>query len=383
MKRTIFTVFCVVAGYLSTYSQIMQASIGVGTTNTRIKIYVRPQTAVNGNIATFQFDVAILSSVTPVPTLSFVGTPAFGSGWVIGTPYVEGGFRHYDLTSAAGGTLVLGANTELEVMQLGFSGGPVTANDVSLVTLNGGGVTTGNALFQCTGAASSNSVAGVNGLYYNRGGVTVTNVDSYGGAGTSSATISGIILPLSWLSFDAVKQGNDALLNWKVSNEETNEHYELQRSLNGTDFVTISRLTKTGTGNSTKAYSYTDAGVNALGSSIVYYRLKQVDFDGRISFSETRIIKLGKGNGEVSIFPNPAKDGFYVNVPLTNTDRSIVKMNLLTLSGQLVKSKEISALLASNYYFDIKETNLAAGQYNLQIILDGKVITTKKLMINQ
>ena len=65
------------------FGQIMQASIGPGSTATRIKVYVQPTSAVNGVLSTFQFDIAVPSTVTPIPSVAVVGTPAFGITWNI------------------------------------------------------------------------------------------------------------------------------------------------------------------------------------------------------------------------------------------------------------------------------------------------------------
>jgi hypothetical protein len=374
MKRILFTVFCALTTCFNGYAQIIEASIGPGTTSNRIKIYVRPTLALAaGNISTFQFDVAINASIAPIPNLNFVGVPAFGSGWVIQPSYVEDGFRHFEVVSALGGPLTLGTGIELEVMQLEFSGGPVTSNDVSLYTLPLGGAT-GNALFLCTGAA--NSIEGQ--LYYNRGGVTVINNLSYTGTLPSSATLSGTVLPQNWLSFNVIKQGNDGLLNWSVANDEDNHHYELQRSINGTsDFKAISTVNK----SASTDYKYTDVNINNLGATTLYYRIKQVDVNGRASYSDIRQLRLDVKGNQISVFPNPVEKGFYVNIPFTNTDNKKVRLNLVAATGQTVVSREITTAQASNYYFDIRDKNLAAGSYNLQIVFDDKTMETKKLSI--
>lgn len=382
MKRLLLIGVCGLVFTASSLSQpVMQASFGPGTNTNRVKIYIRPTLAlVTANISTFQFDIAIAAGITPIPTLSFVGVPAFGAGWVISPPYVEDGFRHYDIVSAIGGLMTLGAGVELEVMQLEFSLGPAFPNNAALYTLPGGGITTGNGLFLCTGAA--NSVEGQ--LYYDRGGVTVINNLSYTGPDPSSATISGVTLPIKWLAFNAIRQNNDALINWSVSDEETNHHYELMRSLNGYDFSPIATINKTGSGNGIQNYAYTDQGITALGSPIIYYRLKQVDIDGKLSYSEIRKINISLRSDIITVYPNPVKDGFYVSIPgLQQSTQKNIKLVLTSSSGQLVQTREISSLQATNYYFDVKGVALAGGNYSLQIIKDGVTLDKKQLFINR
>lgn len=373
MKKAISVLFFLAVFSVSAFAQTMQASIGAGSSGTRIKLYIRPTSSLSaGNISTFQFDVAVAASVTPAPAINFVGTPAFGSGWVIQPSYIEDGYRHYEIVSALGGPMTLGAGVEFEVMELEFSGGPVTANDVTLITLPAGG-NTGNALWLCTGAA--NSVEGQ--LYYTRPGTTVVNNTSYTGALPSTATISGVLLPVNWLSFNAAKQNNNAILNWEVANESANKYYELQRSTNGTSFTAIGTVNNTGLG----VYSFTDASINTLAASIIYYRIKQVDVNGRISYSDIRQLRLNSTDAEITIFPNPVKEGFYVTVPGLKAGK--IRLNLTANDGKTIAVRELNTLQATNYYFDVKRHTLAAGQYNLQILHDGKILSNKKLYINQ
>jgi hypothetical protein len=367
----------IVMNALTGISQTMQASIGAGSSSTRVIIYIKPIPAVNGNISTLQFDVAVPDATTPIPTLTIIGVPTVGSGWIIGNSYTEGGFRHYEIATGAVFNVTIGAGVETPVMELEFSGGPTVASNVSLVTLPLAGSITGNALFFCSGVGTS--VEGQ--LYYARAGTTVINNASYSGGPTSSATLGGVILPVNWLSFDVVKQGNDGLLNWAVANEDANHHYELQRSTNNTSYNTIATVNKSTNGST--AYNYTDAGITNLNASVLYYRIKQVDINGRISYSDTRTLRLDIKGGQINIFPNPVKDGFYVSIPFTNPDSRKVKLNLVNSNGQLISSRQITTAQASNYYFDIKDKNLAAGNYNLQIIFEEKIMDTKKLFVSQ
>lgn len=384
MRRIFFSVVFAAAGIINSHSQTMQASLGVGDSPSRIKIYIKPIGNVNGTISTIQFDVAISQSITPVPTLSVVGTPALGLTWQVSSSYLDSGYRHYDLTTAGSPSLVLSNGVELEMMQLQLSGGPATPNNVLLYTLPEGGATTGNGLFYCSGAANSDPAVG---LYYVRGGVTVVNKStSYSPGGESSyASISGIILlPIKWLSFNAVKQNSDALINWTVSDEETNHHYELQRSLNGIDFSTIATINKNGVGSGVHDYAYTDLNIISLGSTFIYYRLKQIDIDGRSSYSDIRKINIRLRNDLITVYPNPVTEGFYVVIPglQANTERNI-KLVLTANSGQVVQTREISSVQASNYYFDVKELILAAGVYSLQIIHNGVLLERKQLLISK
>ncbi len=189
------------------YSQTIKASIGAGTLPNSIKIYLKPDLTTNPTIGTLQFNVAIPSSISPVPTLSIVTNSIAGvTTWIIDPAYVEGGFLNYNIyTISSGYNLPCTVNTEFEAMEVKFTGGPsgTFANTAHLVCLPDGGAITTGALFYCTGTTmNSNGQA----LYYARdANVIFANGNSYStganpppGTFTSFARyIPGITLPSS------------------------------------------------------------------------------------------------------------------------------------------------------------------------------------------
>jgi hypothetical protein len=105
---------------ISGFGQVMQASIGAGSAPSRVIIYMKPTAAVNGNISTLQFDVAIPDYIFPVPTMSIVGLPNIGNGWIITPGYAEGNYRHYEILTASTFNINIAAKTETPVMELEF-----------------------------------------------------------------------------------------------------------------------------------------------------------------------------------------------------------------------------------------------------------------------
>jgi hypothetical protein len=83
---------------LTGFSQpVMQASIGAGSSATRVIVYIKPTLATSGTISTLQFDVAVPAAVTPAPTVGIVGIPAFGITWNIDPSYIEGGVSAFPI----------------------------------------------------------------------------------------------------------------------------------------------------------------------------------------------------------------------------------------------------------------------------------------------
>jgi hypothetical protein len=102
------------------------------------------------------------------------------------------------------------------------------------------------------------------------------------------------ILEVEYLYFDVKynSENRTDVLSWATSNEWENSHFEIERSINGvTAWTKIGQVQGQGYSELPTEYSYTDTKLPAFGG-VVYYRLKQVDFDESFSYSVTKSIKV-------------------------------------------------------------------------------------------
>ncbi len=115
------------------------------------------------------------------------------------------------------------------------------------------------------------------------------------------------LLPVRLLSFAAVKDGNTVKVSWKSAEEINSSEYIVQRSADGISFTNIGTITAKGFASD---YSFTDA--NPLTGSN-FYRLKQVDKDGKFVYSKVVKINFTKLPG-IRISPNPASSYIYLSL---------------------------------------------------------------------
>ncbi len=167
-------------------------------------------------------------------------------------------------------------------------------------------------------------------------------------------------LPIELISFSAKKQDNDVLLNWATASELNNDRMELQKSFNASDFETIATLKGSGTTNEKSVYSFLDktpfekTGTPAL--NIIYYRLKQIDFDG--AFENSRIISIvDETTGKVVLYPNPASDLIIIMNISNFQDFSVTDiLGRTVINGQYDpgNSLDISKLQTGCYFLNIQ-----------------------------
>ncbi len=366
--------------YQTSIAQTLQASIGQGDIPSKVTIYVKSSGAVaTTNISTLQFDLAINDAITPKPTVVVIpNTVNFpGVTWQVSNT-TEGGFYHFALTTPTAPIQVTSLNTtnEVAVMDVEFKGGPVGANNVALVTLPGGGTTNGgNQLFYCTGTPSS---VGTN-LYYTRAGTTANNGDSYDGVATSTAIIGGISLPVKFLSFYAIKNGDDAKLTWTVESDNNNKYFEIERSFDGRSFTMLSKVDAKGNGNTVNTYESADSRLSALRSAAVYYRVKQVDKNGEISYSNIRNLNTSANGVPASLYPNPVKNTTRLVVDAVQPGKASIVIR--DYSGNMVKQLNTQFVKGLNQ-FDIKVPELASGEYSILVAGEGYNYTLRMTKVN-
>jgi hypothetical protein len=140
-------------------------------------------------------------------------------------------------------------------------------------------------------------------------------------------------MPIRYQNQPIVKlQNNKTQVTWSVATQINNEKYIIEHSNDGRNFSTIGEITGDGTSNETKHYEYIHISPS-IGMN--YYRIKQVDFDGKYSFSDIASVRYD-GSGETNIFPNPASS----EVTITTTERT--SLQIMDVYGKLHSKQEIS-----------------------------------------
>ncbi len=175
-------------------------------------------------------------------------------------------------------------------------------------------------------------------------------------------------LPVELISFEASIVNSTILLDWATASEIDNDKFLIQRSLDGEVFETIGEVAGNGTTSDLQEYSFAD---KSPISGIAYYRLKQIDFDGKFEYSPLVAVNyLDGANGlRVLLFPNPAKDFFKVSLEADINVNNITGQ-LIDPSGRIIRTQLSRDGLA--YTVDTKHVN--NGLYILQLNIDGQII---------
>ncbi|TZF83640.1 T9SS type A sorting domain-containing protein [Pedobacter sp. BS3] len=167
-------------------------------------------------------------------------------------------------------------------------------------------------------------------------------------------------LPLNFTSFDAELNptGNQTNLSWTTANEVNTRTFEIERANDSGAFYTIGNIPAK---NTPGAHSYTFADNHPL-AGMNYYRIRQLDIDGKFTYSDVKSINNKLGVQAISLYPNPALQNVTVAYPETSANGEIKIMNTqgkllssqLVLTGSTSASTDVSALAPGVYILFFK-----------------------------
>lgn len=187
---------------------------------------------------------------------------------------------------------------------------------------------------------------------------------------------SGSPLPVELQAFSASVSGEYIKLTWMTATEVNNYGFEIERSLNMTEWEKITFVAGGGNTNAPRAYSYKDAFIS---NQTVYYRLKQIDNDGTFSYSPVAEVS-GKGNMNFSLdqnFPNPFNPETMIRFTLAVP--SVVSLKVFTVTGEEVMSVlENVSLAAGSHLYNVDASRLNSGVY-IYTISDGSKTLSRKM----
>jgi hypothetical protein len=195
-------------------------------------------------------------------------------------------------------------------------------------------------------------------------GSNFTNWSAVGGGGTQNITLStlaftnpafgGGVFPVELIDFHAEADGPKVQLFWITASELNNDYFAVERSLDATTFEEIGQEMGAGTTQDIREYQFTDA--NPVARTL-YYRLRQVDFDGTFTYSDVLQVEGVQVEASMKLYPNPIANELHVdNVKGT--------LKLYTLAGQLLRQYELAS------YENVIDVSTLDRGYYVALIVD-------------
>lgn len=185
------------------------------------------------------------------------------------------------------------------------------------------------------------------------------------------------VVPVELTSFTATAQDQQVTLNWSTATELNNNGFEIQRSLNNSDFVTVGYVKGKGTTTNNTDYVYVDRN---LAQGNYSYRLKQIDFNGQYEYSEVINVLVASLDkyALVQNYPNPFNPSTKIGYILK--DNANVKLSVYNSLGEEV-AVLVNDLQEQGYHqINFDASGLPSGIYYYTINA-GDFVQTKKMLL--
>lgn len=183
------------------------------------------------------------------------------------------------------------------------------------------------------------------------------------------------LLPVRFAGFNVAKKSNITQIQWSTAFEQNNKGFSIQRSKDGINWNQIQFVNGTNKGSLLKTYSVNDLmplnGIN-------YYRIVQIDFDGKESYTEVKSLVFdNQPSIKFTVYPNPAVSK--INIALGTIENDNANYYLINAQGTIVLSGLFNKTL-SNTVQVLHAENLPRGSYVL-MIADGANKQSAKLIL--
>ena len=177
-------------------------------------------------------------------------------------------------------------------------------------------------------------------------------------------------LPVEMLSFNSILFNSEtARLNWATASEINDDHFDIERSEDGKIFTKTGEVKGNGTTNIISNYEYFD-NFGIVSSPILYYRLRQIDFNGDFKYSEIRKLKLSGQDHNLKVWYNGNSDKTEAIVYYEKETHASLRM--IDIQGKLIAEQEVTFPVGESH-LQLDMLGLAQGVYSISIADENKM----------
>lgn len=204
----------------------------------------------------------------------------------------------------------------------------------------------------------------------------VNDFSVFGGLWTSGVNVP---LPVSWLYVQAIPVDNNAIqVNWAIATEAGNLEYVVERSEDGQHYHTVATVAGQGNANMPSYYSTTDHDVHP--GVKYYYRIRQTDLDGHVSYSKIVTAQLDAEGLNIKLMPNPAVRNLQLEI--TTESQQQFKAIITDVSGKILSDQKLNAQ-AGRSVFNTDVSRYSNGTYFMRIVTANGAVVIKRFIVQK
>jgi hypothetical protein len=177
----------------------------------------------------------------------------------------------------------------------------------------------------------------------------------------------------------AGNNNNTVVLNWSAKNQANNSRFEIERSFYSNNFNMIATMQIAFANNSTNNFRISDNAAELTGRVIAYYRVKQIDTNGTISYSNTMVVNLQDAKNINAPSANAAQKTTSIRFAAAQNGNAVIKIQ--SLSGKTVAVKN-TIISKGNNTVELENINgLSKGVYVSEVSVNGVVVDNQKVIV--
>ncbi len=178
-----------------------------------------------------------------------------------------------------------------------------------------------------------------------------------------------VTLPLQFANYNLQLINELHIKNiWATHNETNVSHFNILKSNNGKDFITIGKVNARN--KEANEYSFIDDNSQLTIGTKLYYKIAAVDKDGKTSYSETKLLTINNKLSTINIYPNPATS------IVTIESNNVKELLIVDYLGKIIYTDKTNR---TSYIVNLK--SFAKGVYIVKVILNNGDVKTEKLIV--
>jgi hypothetical protein len=186
------------------------------------------------------------------------------------------------------------------------------------------------------------------------------------------------VLSNNFHDFRARLDRDEVLLDWKVYTNQYVKHFDVERSLNGSDFVSLGRIFSDPEKQTLADYNFVDDATHLKGRT-VYYRIRMVTITNSVTYSYiVQVIIPGTGKSIVTIVPNPVRD--VLNIQVGSFAENTLRVDITDQSGKLLLTSKTMVRNGYNVHSISGFANYPPGVY-MAVVRVGTEVFREKILI--
>ncbi len=332
------------------FSDLIISEYVEGSSNNKY-LEIWNNTGATVDLSNYRIDIYFNGNTSPGNPVNLSGTLAQGDVFVIANSSATKWSGTPDLSSG----------------NLSFNGNDAVAlvNTAAKANVDVLGTIGNNSNFAQDETLERNTTATGPSATYNSSEWTVKSQDDVSGLGNPGP------LPIQLLDFSAEALNGKVIVRWQTASESDNDFFSLERSLDARNFEEVTRIAGAGSSNEIRNYSFIDR--LDIQNGVLYYRLKQTDFDGNFSYG--KIIAVNVKCKDFQLLSSYV-EGDVLHLKIQNSRAVKLVTEIISPGGQSLFRKDIMSRKGQNHY-KMTLKDIDTGVYLLRIYSPSGMLVRK------